>query len=64
MGNITPNKRGKVTQAKKRLKGFLVQLRDDWDSATTAQKLTLTKKILIAVLRIQLHMLGRDEDVD
>lgn len=64
MGNITPNKQGKVNQAKKRLKGYLTQLRDDWDSATTAQKLTLTKKVLIAVVRIQLHMLGREEDVD
>ena len=64
MADIQPNAQGKVQQAQKRLKGYLKQLRDDWDSATTAQKLMLTKKILIAVVRIQLHQLGRVEDVD
>ena len=64
MAMIQPNKHGKVKQAQKQLKGYLQRINQNWDSATNAQRLTLTKAVLVAMIRIQLHQLGRVEDVE
>jgi len=64
MGTIQPNKQARVIQARKKLKTYLNQLINDWDAATSAQKLALVKLVLIALIRIQLAQLGQIEQVE
>ena len=63
MATINPNKRGMVRRAEKKLKRQLQQLKNA-GSLTAGQRNTLFANVLITLVRIQLHQLGRTEDVE
>lgn len=63
MANIQANARGKVQQARKRLKRYLQQLKNA-DSLTAGQRDALFAKVQIALVRIQLSELNQLSDGD
>lgn len=64
MATITPNQRAKVMAARKKLKSFQIDIRDNWDGYTAAQRANLTKRVLLALIRIQLAQMGKLEDIE
>ena len=63
MADINPNARGKVKQAKKRLRNHLTGLKNA-DQLAAGQRDVLFARVLIDLVRIRLHelnQLGDDE---
>jgi len=62
MTNINPNKQGRTHRARKQLKRFALEFRDNFDDYTAVQRWGLVKRTMLALLRIHMHDLGQYED--